>query len=358
MSPSQQPLGKHLPPKLTEARLARQYAHVAARVRPARSRSWIGMTLATGALMALLALWITRRPTAMVSLSDGTVLESAPEGAAPAVTLADGSRLALGARSRVRLASTRADAIRIDLERGRIDVAATHAPGRTFVVAAHGYDVTVVGTRFVVEILPDERVDVRVDEGRVQVRSPRGEMRAVSAGESWSETARDAGDAAAAPSSLAVDDDGADEGDASAPRAPRSPGKSAGGKSAPAADDAKALLEKAQQATAEGRMADAAQLFVALRRQHRRDARAALAAFELGRIRLDSLGDPAGAEEAFRDALRLTRGGPLREDAEARRVEALSKMHAAGCAKARDEYLARYANGVHRAAVAGWCAPK
>src|SRR5262249_22630609 len=84
---------------------------------------------------------------------------------------------------------------------------------------------------------------------------------------------------------------------------------------------AKDLLNEAQQATAQGDRRRAASLYDEIRKKHRADPRAALAAFELGRIRLDVLADPAGAEEAFRDAVRLAREPNLRDDAEARQIE-------------------------------------
>ena len=80
-----------------------------------------------------------------------------------------------------------------------------------------------------------------------------------------------------------------------------------------------------------------------------------LAAFELGRLRLDSLGDAAGADEAFRDAIALSPQGPLREDAEARRVEALAAERSPECATARNAFLARYPHSVHAAVVSGTC---
>ena len=125
---------------------------------------------------------------------------------------------------------------------------------------------------------------------------------------------------------------------------------------APAPESAKSLFDDAQRARREGRTADAARAFDKLRRTYRGDPRAALAAFELGRLRLDALGDPRGAEEALRDAMALGPGSPFREDAEARHVQALSRMgDTKGCARARDAYLARYPSGVYRNAVGVYC---
>jgi transmembrane sensor len=295
-----------------------------------------------------IVLFVRRVPsgTTAATLVDGTWLESPAEGPAPAVVLADGSRIALGARSRLRVTSTRPDAVRLDLERGRVDVRATHVEGRSFVVAAGDVEVYVVGTRFTVE--DDGPVRVHVDEGRVRVHDPRGD-RFVAGGDEWAEeipapVASTPAPEVTPPSADELDDP-VDAG--ASPRATRH---------GAAAPDAKSLLADAQRAIAQGRSADAARLFDAIRRDHRRDARAGLAAFELGRLRLDALGDPSGAEEAFRDAIRLAREAGLRDDAEARRVEALDKMGSkSACVRARAAYLSAHPSGVHRTEVAARC---
>jgi transmembrane sensor len=121
-------------------------------------------------------------------------------------------------------------------------------------------------------------------------------------------------------------------------------------------ESARDLFDEAQRARAEGRAPDAAHAFDRLRRGFPRDPRAALSAFELGRLRLDVLGDPQGAEEALRDAMALGPQSPFREDAEARRVEALARMGDAGaCTAARTAYLARWPNGTYRRAVELGC---
>jgi transmembrane sensor len=112
----------------------------------------------------------------------------------------------------------------------------------------------------------------------------------------------------------------------------------------------------AQRARLAGQPRAAGVAFETLRRRFRSDPRAALAAFELGRLRLDSLGDAAGAVEAFDDAIALAPRGPLREDAEARRVEALGIERSPQCPSARDAFIARYPGSAHAAVVAERCA--
>jgi transmembrane sensor len=352
MSAARDPLSKHVRPRLTEERVSQQYAAIAARL-PQRARlrfaAPLGFALA-GALAAVVLIFTLRHGGPTTTLADGTWLESAPAGTPPAVTLADGSHVALGAKSRLRLTSTRADSVRLDLERGRVDVEATHATGRTFVVAARDVEVFVVGTRF--SVSADGAVRVHVDEGRVRVHSPAGD-RFVSGGEEW------------------VADEGATQGnadvDAAAAAAPATDDATDvrldGGFSPPwprvthiTALTAKDLLDDAQKALAQGRTRDAAKALETIGKRFSRDPRAGLAAFELGRIRLDSLGDAAGAEEAFREAMRLARDGSLRDDAEAARVEALDRMGSRdACVRARDGYLQHRPRGVHRADVATRC---
>ena len=354
-----EPLSKHLPPKVGDARLARQYAAIAPRLHRGRRFAFAapaGFAMA-GAIAALAIVWLVRRPQPATVLADGTWLESAGSGSAPAVTLAEGSRVSLAPSSRVRLTSTKPDAIRIDVERGRVDVQATHVDGRTFVVGAHGYEVLVIGTRFSVQ--DDGRVRVHVDEGRVQVRGVDGTPHPVSAGEEWVEEPRDTPRTGA---TTLLDDAGQDDDDSTNSPENAAPSSSDGTRERHprsangGAHDAKDLLALAQAATAQGDMHEAARLFDEIRKRHRKDPRAALAAFELGRIRLDSLGDPAGADEAFRDALRLGREPGLRDDAEARRVQALERMGARdACEKAKSDYLAHHPSGIHRAAVAARC---
>jgi hypothetical protein len=347
--------GRALVPPLTAARLARQYEAVRARVRGVRGRrAWAGWALAAAAAIACVVVWVVvRRPPASVGGMEGAMLESGA-GQGVHVTLAEGSQLDLAAESRARLTSARPTSVRIDLEKGRVEIEATHVAARSFVVAAGAYEVRVVGTHFVVERSPGQRVTVRVDRGAVEVASATGEIRRLAAGEQWSapDGARGADSMSAAPSPPPPAPSSAP---AAAPSAPPI-GVSPAAPSAAHEETAKQLFDEAQQARAEGRPQDAARAFDRLRHGFRRDRRASLASFELGRLRLDVLNDPRGAEEAFRDAIALGPASPFREDAEARRVEALARMgDASGCASARDAYLARWPSGTYRRAVEIYC---
>ena len=363
---------KNLVPLVTESRLARQYAAIRERVPAARRRRFwegaAGWAVAAAATTALAVVVVRSERLRSAPLDDAAIIESAAAvdghpGPTTSVTLADGSRVDLGASTRARLTSAKAKAIRIDLERGSVDIEATHVEGRTFVVGAGPYDVRVVGTHFVVRRDPGAQVTVQVERGAVEVAAAAGtsgETRRLAAGEQWSAPESSALPPAAAlapPSPVANAAPAAAVGASPSPNAPVAPLTQATPVAGARRDEsARDLFDDAQRARADGRPLDAARAFDRLRHTFPHDPRAALSAFELGRLRLDALGDPRGAEEALRDAIALGPSSPFREDAEARRVEALRRSgDGAGCLSARAAYLARWPNGTYRRAVEVGC---
>ena len=118
----------------------------------------------------------------------------------------------------------------------------------------------------------------------------------------------------------------------------------------PVPSDPRQLLEEANAARRSGDVARAASLLETLRVRHPRDARAALATFELGRLRMDALGDLPGAVAALKQSIALAPSGVFREDADACLATAYARMHdRARCEQARQSYLARYPAGTHAA---------
>ncbi len=335
-------------PPMSEARVAAQWRAIHARL-PSRPRAGVRIWVAVGGFatlalfLAIAAAW--RRPGPMHSaavVSTGTVLESG--AAESAATLVEGSRVVLDPESRITLAEASSASVRIEVERGGITVDATHRDERKFVVVAAGHEVRVVGTQFSVR-LRGLQVDVGVERGEVRVLAPDGSQRAVQVGETWSSAPPDGPREVAAVPELQA---------APVHTPPSAPSGAARPSAAP--ESAMSLLDSAQRARAEGRIADAAQLYDRLRRTWRTDPRAALAALELGRLRLDRLGDPRGAEEALRDALALGSSSPLRQEVEATRIEALSRIGDVQSGRAaRDAYLARYPDGVDSKAIGVYC---
>ncbi|HVY49584.1 MAG TPA: FecR family protein [Minicystis sp.] len=377
-----------LSPELPQTRIDAQWAAVATRLgarrapAPVRARvAW----LAAAAVVVAAALVVLVRSRSIGTTLEGTAIESAGPG--QLLALPDGSEVRLAEATRVRVVTWTAARVVAELDRGSASFDVKHVDGRAWVVEAGAFDVRVVGTRFDVTLDgagDAARISVHVERGRVEVarRADPKDVRVLGAGESWSANlggeaaASDAPPSAAKPASAPATSV-ADEASAraTAPPAPQPAPigweeharahqyKEAydalgpdGFRAAVDRGGAEQLFRLAEVARASRHLRDAERAFDALRRKYRGDARAGLAAFELGRLRLDSLGNPAGAAEALADAIALSPAAPFREDAEARRVQALEASGArAACEKARDAYLARYPGGAHAAVVASRC---
>src|SRR6185369_2422160 len=126
-------------------------------------------------------------------------------------------------------------------------------------------------------------------------------------------------------------------------------------RAAPAAT-ARALLERAQIAWRAGRMNEAAADYAEVLDRHPADPRAALAAFELGRIQMDHLADLTGATASFERALHLGPRASFQEDTLARLAQASDRLgRGADCRRARQRYLREYPNGLHVTRVSELC---
>ena len=329
-------LGEWIETDTSDVRATLLWDRVRARTKPgdrSRRTRWAAGAFVGVAAAAAIAFFVARR----------TAVDHAPNTQAVvyddtgAMMLADGSRVRLRDSANVRVEHV-GDRIELTLVRGTAEFDVVHVPGRQFVVHAERADIVDIGTRFVVTREPTA-TRVEVSEGRVEVRDPQNVLpaRTISAGESWSN-----GIAIESPSvtSSAESISPVATASASAARQPASP---------------KALLEAADAARVAGRTREAAALLDELRRHHRGDARAGLAAFQLGRLRLDTLNDATGAVEAFDDTIALAPNAPFREDVEARRIEALERARDPRCREAKDAYLARYRNGVHVVEVTARC---
>ncbi|HEX4516348.1 MAG TPA: FecR domain-containing protein [Polyangiaceae bacterium] len=327
-------LGQWIETETSDVRATLLWDRVRARTKPASRRTrWAAGAIVGFAAAAAIAFFIARR-TAVDHVSNAQAVVYDDTGA---MLLADGSRVRLRDNAHVRVEHV-GDRIELTLVQGTAEFDVVHVAGRPFLVHAERADIVDVGTRFVVTREPSAtRVEVR--EGTVEVRDPRGVLptRTIAAGEAWSNGITTDAPSASAADSLATPSATAT---ASAPRQPASP---------------KALLEAADSARVAGRSREAAALLDELRRHHRSDARAGLAAFQLGRLRLDTLSDPAGAVEAFDDTIALAPNASFREDAEARRVEALERARDPRCREAKDAYLVRYPRSVHLAEVTARC---
>jgi len=347
-------LAQHVRVDLSEGRVDRLWGGVSARLGGTRrSRGWVWATFALGVSAAAVVAVVRVRgahegETHVASAWEGAQLETAAD--ALSVTLVDGSSLKVEPRSRVEVGDRTPSALKLVLARGRIACDVTHREGRSFVVAAGGVEVRVVGTRFSVaneEAEGGARVEVRVERGIVEVRSPGGEVARVEAGHSWSQVTKTEALAGEGTDPAAEEA----EGEAPTPRAAPAARSHAGAHLRPVAD-AREQFEQARGEWRAGRIDAAAKTYQALLASHPRDPRAGLAAFELGRLRMDRLGDMPGAVQALQQAVALAPGAELREDALARLVAASAAARDHGvCARSRTRYLTEYPTGVHRRTV-------
>jgi transmembrane sensor len=379
------PLATLVEPEVTEARLARQWSALESRGLPgARALSplarWVFGALFVAPLLAAIGVfaWASQER----GLPSGASIESA-EGPI-SVRLRDGSSVELAAQTRLRMLRDQRDEVEIELASGRATFDVTHVDGRAFLVSLGDAQVRVVGTRF--EVLRSDRkegalLQVSVSRGAVEVRrrDEPGGVRKLVAGETWSAlvprvqpgvaavaaprlervaapVADDARDAPDVPDvmefevdELAVSDEEAlvDDDDARG---------GARDRAALARSRARALFQRANLARRAGQMREAEAVYAELLRRFPRDGRAGVSAFELGRIRMDALGNPKGAVAAFSRALALSPDASFREDALARIVVARDAMaQDAACRAARERYLADYPRGVHAVSLAARC---
>ena len=349
--PPSRRLARFVEPNVDDKRIDRVWAGVASR--PTRSWPAWRLTAVAGVGAAAVVVLLLARSRATSPALAGVVVES---GSSPTVNLADGTIATLRAGARLRYDRVQSDRVETTVERGEVAFDVHHTESRTFVVNAGKVALVDRGTRFVVDVEGDS-VRVSVESGRLDiVRAASSETTiALTGGDSWTN-----GPAAARPTTAPP---------RSTPPAALEPPPVAGSEDAtptafpsiapvrtPGGPGPRELLQSATDARLAGHPREAAAAFDTLRHRFRDDPRAGLAAFELGRLRLDSLGDPAGAAEALADSIMLAPDATFREDAEARLVEAFDRMHdVVRCASAQKTYLARYPSGLHAASVVARC---
>jgi tetratricopeptide (TPR) repeat protein len=358
---------KYVRVDVSPARVARVWDGISGRLDgvPKRGRRWLYGAVVAAALAGTAAFVTVRALNEHHARSawQQAALETA--GDAMAVGLDDGSRLELAAHTKVRVSGNEPSAMALELEHGRVDCDITHRPGRHFTVAAAGVTVRVKGTKFGVELAPSrDRVDVDVERGLVEVSWNKGaERRDLAAGEHWSidlaQPAPVRSGEAATPSETPEPPGASDAGDAE-PDSRTGPDSAKSGPARPPHEvGARELLDLGNAARRAGDAAGAARAYEQLLTLHPTDGRAGLAAFELGRLRMDRLGDVPGAIQALQKAVMMAPGAGFREDAMARLVDAYTRAGATDrCRSAQRAYLSSYPNGVHATAVSRACGGK
>jgi hypothetical protein len=331
---------------------------------------WMGLGGGVATLVAAAALFVVigrpERPS-----REGVALVS---GTAPlALDLSDGSELSLEAGARIHVLRDRESGQVVELVAGAASFHVTRDAERTFEVRARGVAVRVLGTRFRVAVIDEgalSKVEVSVIEGSVHVDPGRGAFgRDLTANERWTLVVEEPVAAIAPrthPSQVLEIEDPRARSEIEDPHARGEPVSALEAARRPRARstapteapdpllDADALFERARRARQDGRAREAANDYALFVRTHTRDPRADVAAFELGRLLLDRLGDARGAIPVLRTAVQSH--GPHQEDARARLVEAYERVgDRHRCRVARDEYLRRHPSGVHLEVVQSRC---
>jgi len=283
------------------------------------------------------------------------------------LTFSDGSKMtALDETTRVSVLEAEPDRIVAGVDRGSARFEVSHHPERVFRAQAGDVSVEALGTIFTVERL-DPGVWVSVTRGRVRVQWPGG-SRELSVGEAdWfpprtDQTVTAPGVPPAETSLLRPSTETAARSPSSeAPRSQHWKDLAAQGKHVDAypvtpgpaqVRDAEELLMAADVARLSGHPREAVPYLERVLTQFRRDARAPVAAFSLGRLLMTSLGNPTKAALRFAEVRSLAPSGSLAEDALAREVEAWYLAGQFDRARQRaQEYMRLYPQGSRAASV-------
>ncbi len=320
--------------------------------RKRRRRRVVRTTLGSVATLACIGLgsWLTL-PNRSPSNPTHSASVTSPAVSASSLTLADGSLVTFAdPTTKLIPIQNQVDSVRVRLGRGSARFAVPSRQNRRFVVQSQDVEVWVVGTLF--EVTQHQGgTTVAVTEGQVRVRQL-GRETLVAAGETEEfPIATDPEDditnpLPAAPKGRpwrALLKDGSYH---EAYRALTRAGPEA------VKDKAVILMDAADAARLSGHPREAVGYLRRVVERHSTDPLAPLAAFTLGRIWLEELGEPRQAATSFAQARRLAPTSPLAQDALAREVEAWSKASDLGRAHERAvEFIERYPDSRRKAAV-------
>ena len=330
--------------------------------RRALTRASFGATAIAGLIVAIVPLLFLGRTTALVRKSTGLLdagmvaaMTAKTQPAAEPLTVKlftfkDGSRAELsGSVSQIKVERDAKRHVDLRLLAGHARFEVVPNRKRSFEVQAGGVRVRVIGTSFSMARL-SEQTRVSVDKGRVQVF--------------WSDGKAElaAGESGVFPPASGSAPDGLAAGSANrnnlAPEWRRlaQSGEYKGAYSALNAapnsvrEVPEELMLAADVARLSGNPARAVPYLKTVSERFARDPRAPVAAFTLGRVLLDNMGNAGSAAGAFRRARTLAPGGPLALDAWAREVESLRRSgRAEQAADLAQKYLDQFPNGRHAA---------
>jgi TolA-binding protein len=357
MTNRRDPLAAWMTPDTSDVRVERIWAGIA-EVQERRSRRvWPYVT--AGAVLAAAVTAFVLWPRAQV-LDVGSTVTA--EAEARELKLHDGSQVSVAQESTVELLSESDSELRVALPSGSATFEVAKRPSRKFIVQAGHVEVRVVGTRFTVHHDGDG-VFVSVQRGIVEVADADAVVR-LTAGQTWSSQP-----AAAAPEPVEDEEPSVTQPQAPAVAPPHAqvshhPHRRGTAKAPPAAapvtamdgKNAETLFQEALAARRAGRYAEAVVALEQIVRDHSDDARAPLAAFELGRLRMDEVSDLRGATQALELSLALAPKAQFAEEALMRLTKAYdARGLPAPCVHARDDYLARFPAGAYVESVKGLC---
>ena len=307
-----------------------------------------GAAAVTAAVAVAAGLWLWSPKLAQFT-PGAAVLASAPVNPAERdFALPDGSRVSLlSGGSRVEVLEQTAVLVRTQLGAGSARFDVRHDPSRLFEVESGDVKVRVLGTAFSM-VREGSLTRVAVERGSVRVQWTGGEafLSAGQVGLYPPPSAADAHDATKAPAEPLSDLAGTLAEEASSWRRLAKRGAYADAYKAlgPVAsksvrDEPTDLMLAADVARLSRHPGEATRYLSRVSDGFPRDKRAALAAFTLGRVLLEDLGQPGRAADAFRRAQQLAPRGPLASDALAREVDAAQR---AGQADRARQLAARY----------------
>ena len=283
------------------------------------------------------------RPPGPLMLADGSAFRGAePEARDRVVALHDGSRINLRGSTRLEVLENTGSRIALIMSDGRATFDVRPGGPRAWSIDAGSVLVDVLGTRFTID-RGAASTRVEVERGLVRVRGARvpDGVRRVSAGEhievSLEPTAArsEPPEQAVPPPALGRARQQASRGDEWRALAARGEFERAYAALGPeqlarelrSAPDVESLLALADTARLSGHAADAVQPLHEIISQHADDSRAAVAAFTLGRLYLESLGRPADATASFERAIEAPPAG------RARRAGVSSARRSSGAAR-------------------------
>ncbi|MCB9656508.1 MAG: FecR domain-containing protein [Sandaracinaceae bacterium] len=342
--------------------------------------------VAVGALVVLLGVgWSLRGdPSGPLRLADGSpVPATITSDVAESLSFDDGSSLALAPGSHVDLLETTPHHVRLALRGGRVTFRIRPRGPRRWEVACGPLSVEVVGTVFTIT-RDDERVGVDVARGAVLVRGERvpDHVQRLGAGQSLvvSSASEEPPAPRREPAPSPQDQDAAAQleeaparlGGVGAREAQRRPGwrehLEAGRyedaydalgpdgfqREATRTDDVAELMRLSDLARLAGHPRDAVRPLERIMQRGDGGRAAAIAAYTLGRLRLERLGDPGGAVAYFEQSLQLGLPAALREPARARLVRALHADADPRGPDAARRYLELHPNGASADLFRGW----